>query len=183
MQTFLPHASFWRTARELDDKRLGKQRVEALQVLYALKGLSPGWGNHPITRMWRGYEYGLAMYGIVCCRVWRDERGFRDTTEEKLRYAQVYTERLDRWNETTEGKLSRMYPAAMHDLRANELKRLDLLPWWFGWKPLHASHRSNLMRKNPQYYAQEFGELTPGDLPYLWPDATKPGQYTILESR
>ena len=32
MQTFLPYADFKRSAESLDNKRLGKQRVEAMQI-------------------------------------------------------------------------------------------------------------------------------------------------------
>ncbi|MDQ1681515.1 MAG: hypothetical protein QOH99_56, partial [Frankiaceae bacterium] len=35
MQTFLPYADFGASARVLDDRRLGKQRVETLQILRA----------------------------------------------------------------------------------------------------------------------------------------------------
>ena len=36
MQTFLPHSSFKDTFKVLDYKRLGKQRVEAHQILNIL---------------------------------------------------------------------------------------------------------------------------------------------------
>ncbi len=26
-------------------------------------------------------------------------------------------------------------------------------PWWWGWSPIHASHRASLLRKDPAYYA------------------------------
>ena len=54
MQTFLPYADFAETARVLDQRRLGKQRVEALQVLRALFIPGYGWRHHPVVRMWRG---------------------------------------------------------------------------------------------------------------------------------
>lgn len=38
MQTFLPYADFERSARTLDLKRLGKQRVECIQVVRGLAG-------------------------------------------------------------------------------------------------------------------------------------------------
>ena len=47
MQTFLPYASFIKSAQCLDDKRLGKQRVECLQILKAIKDVNYGWRNHP----------------------------------------------------------------------------------------------------------------------------------------
>ena len=45
MQTFLPYPSMGQSVRCLDYRRLGKQRVEALQILNALDGKSKGWTN------------------------------------------------------------------------------------------------------------------------------------------
>jgi len=42
------------------------------------------------------------------------------------------------------------------------------LPPWVGYEPLHASHRSNLLRKKHDYYSQ-FGWTEPLDLEYIWP--------------
>ena len=42
------------------------------------------------------------------------------------------------------------------------------LPAWFGDPSFHASHRSNLLRKNPEHYGQ-FGWCESPDLPYVWP--------------
>ena len=47
MQTFLPYSSFDLTMECLDYRRLGKQRVEAFQILRALRGETDGWTNHP----------------------------------------------------------------------------------------------------------------------------------------
>lgn len=86
MQTFLPYEDFYQSAQALDDKRLGKQRVEVLQILNALAGRSKGWTNHPATRMWRGYETYLTAYGLVVCDVWTS-RGFQDTCFDKIMQA------------------------------------------------------------------------------------------------
>lgn len=83
MQTFLPDFSFVRSAKILDDKRLGKQRVEVLQIAHNLLGYSDGWTHHPAVKMWRGYESPLLAYGIDVCDEWR-RRGFKDTVREKL---------------------------------------------------------------------------------------------------
>ena len=47
------------------------------------------------------------------------------------------------------------------------------LPPWLGDERLHASHRSNLLRKDPEYYAR-FGWREPPTLPYFWPTAGEP---------
>ena len=41
-------------------------------------------------------------------------------------------------------------------------------PSWFGLNEFHASHRSNLLRKLPEWYGR-FGWLESSDLPYYWP--------------
>ena len=42
-----------------------------------------------------------------------------------------------------------------------------ILPPWFGSYNFHRSHRSNLLRKDFEYYSQFFSE--PVDLEYIWP--------------
>lgn len=44
-----------------------------------------------------------------------------------------------------------------------------LMPTWLGDPDFHASHRSNLLRKDPLHYGP-FGWLEPPDLPYVWPE-------------
>jgi hypothetical protein len=77
MQTFLPYADFDLSAQALDRQRLGKQRVENLQILKALL-IGGGWQNHPAVRMWRGYEGSLLQYQIRICAEW-SRRGYADT--------------------------------------------------------------------------------------------------------
>lgn len=83
MQTFLPYGSFEKSAQVLDRARLGKQRVEVLQILKALTGQSKGWVAHPATLMWSGYEAALCAYGNIVCIEWR-ERGYKDTVLDTL---------------------------------------------------------------------------------------------------
>lgn len=83
MQTFLPYANFTASAKALDNRRLGKQRVECLQILKALTEPTYGWKNHPAVKMWQGCEGSLANYARAVCEEWR-ARGFRDTCLEKI---------------------------------------------------------------------------------------------------
>lgn len=78
MQTFLPYDDFRRSASCLDMRRLGKQRVEAKQLLAALRGNSTGWVNHPATKMWRGCESCLRLYKDAMIHEWVD-RGYKNT--------------------------------------------------------------------------------------------------------
>lgn len=80
MQTFLPYPSIIKSLRCLDNKRLGKQRVETLQILRALCGITKGWQNHPATRMWRDYEGALTMYYNQTLFEW-ERRGFQNNME------------------------------------------------------------------------------------------------------
>jgi hypothetical protein len=82
MQTFLPYESFSASATVLDRQRLGKQRVENLQILKALLDPEYGWQNHPAVKMWRGYESALIEYQRAICAKWTN-RGYRDSCLEK----------------------------------------------------------------------------------------------------
>ncbi|MCW2701174.1 MAG: uncharacterized protein JWQ45_2709 [Blastococcus sp.] len=150
MQTFLPVPDFEDGARLLDSPRLGKQRVETLQILRALELPDYGWASHPAVRMWRGRTPALVAYGLAMVRVWR-ERGFADTTEIQI------------------GEFAPdVVGAAQKDLAAE-----GLLPSWVGDEALHRSHRSNLIAKDPDFYRPRFTELfgpEPDDLPYVWPE-------------
>jgi len=84
MQTFLTHYSndtkqaFQQSARDLDRARLGKQRVEAYQILRTLLGEGKGWVNHPATKMWRGHETLLGLYHDIMIDEWVS-RGYNNT--------------------------------------------------------------------------------------------------------
>ena len=43
-----------------------------------------------------------------------------------------------------------------------------LMPRWLGDEKLHASHRSNLLKKDPEYYGR-YNWKESDDLPYHWP--------------
>ena len=84
MQTFLPYPDFAESAKCLDMKRLGKQRVEVLQLLNSLyKPNYKGWKNHPCREMWRDTPQALVEYGLVICREWIS-RGYKDTCYGKI---------------------------------------------------------------------------------------------------
>ena len=140
MQTFLPYPSFSESAKVLDNKRLGKQRVETYQILRTLMGESTGWHHHPAVKMWQGFEWALWSYGQDMCIEWI-RRGFKDTVL---------------------GKLEGMEPYRVID--SSRFKK----PVWLGSQAFHSSHRSNLLRKDPSHYGQ-FGWQELNNLPYIWP--------------
>lgn len=84
MQTFLPYPDFAQSAKVLDMKRLGKQRVEVLQLLNSLyRPDYKGWKNHPCREMWRDTPQALVEYGLAICTEWKS-RGYKDTCYEKI---------------------------------------------------------------------------------------------------
>ena len=115
------HWSYKNSARVLDSKRLGKQRVEAYQILQLLCGKSSKWANHPAVLQWKGYEWSLFDYVSDICLVWKEERGFVDTIYNKL-------DGLIIPGPTTE---------VLH----------PTLPPWMGNEEIHRSHRSRLLFK------------------------------------
>lgn len=148
MQTFTPYADFEASARVLDVKRLGKQRVEVVQIVRALTVPGYAWANHPAVLMWRGFAEALGRYGLVVCAVWL-ERGFGDTCAATITadLAQAGVRRL------------RSYP---------DLESDDALPSWLFNPDLRRSHQSALVRKDPDHYRPHFPDV-PDDLPYVWP--------------
>ncbi len=141
MQTFLPHSNFHESAKCLDMKRLGKQRVEVLQLLNSFhKPDYKGWKKHPAREMWRGYENALVYYGICICEEWIS-RGYKDTCL---------------------GKISAFF-------RETESKDKSTVPMppWLGNEQLHLSHKSNLIRKYPEHYKAYWPDI-PDNIPYLW---------------
>jgi hypothetical protein len=144
MQTFLPYPDFRQSARVLDDRRLGKQRVETLQILRALHIEDYGWRHHPAVAMWRGYACALVAYGEAMVAEWR-QRGFRDSVGPKLR-------------EFCPG------PA----LSQPELAARGMVPPWLGAPAFHRAHQSALVHRKPEHYRRYFPAV-PEDLPYVWP--------------
>jgi hypothetical protein len=149
MQTFLPYADFAASASVLDLRRLGKQRVEALQVLRGLIVPGYGWRHHPAVRMWTGYEEALVRYGLEMCRRWTDEG------------------RADTCAATLAADFAARHPGRpVRDTAA--LARAGELPNWLGDPAFHLSHRSALVTKAPDFYRPLFPGVPTG-LPYVWP--------------
>jgi hypothetical protein len=156
MQTFLTYIGWNKSLQSLDSQRLGKQRVEAKQILMILNGESNGYQHHPAISMWRGYERALCWYGAAACYQWRIVRG-------------------------NECNLFPWFPARDSEYRAQGVKP-EVPPWTKDiW--LLCSHRSNLIRKDPKNY-EKLWPGTPGNMPYLWPlnDPKEPDGYRLLVS-
>lgn len=139
VNTFLPYSDFLESAKTLDYRRLGKQRVECMQILNVLDKLKTwdgvstlGWRNHPAVRMWVGYENSLKQYTNTVIQEWVD-RGYNNNMK-------------------------------FYDYDSNSIS----YPKWLGDSGFHASHRSNLLRKDNIHYGN-FGWTEPDNLEYIWP--------------
>ncbi len=133
MQTFLPYPNIRKSLKVIDNKRLGKQRVEAFQILNILlnRTNTKGWRAHPAVKMWKNHVNALKYYFNSSIEEWK-KRGFKNNmNKEKIRGKIVY-------------------------------------PNWFGQKEFHASHRSNLLRKDKEYYSK-FNWKEKDNLAYVWP--------------
>lgn len=115
MQTFLPFADFKQPAFVLDNKRILKQTVECIQILNTLCGLSQGWQNHPIIKMWKGYESALLEYTITC---------LDESLSRGIRFTSATQQKIYHFADIIENK---------------EIKYPD----WLGNKDFHLSHQSN----------------------------------------
>lgn len=140
MQTFLPYPSFAESAAVLDRARLGKQRVEALQVLRAVTIPTYGWRHHPAAKMWRGFVPALTKYSL-------------DMTDEWIR----------------RGHPDIVRPQLLEFANVDGLAQADIpMPPWLGDEAFHESHRANLVRKDPEFYGPLFGDVDVA-APYVWP--------------
>jgi hypothetical protein len=144
MQTFFPDRDPHKCASVLDIKRLYKQIVECKQIFNTLQKLQEdptqkiGWRNHPAVKMWQGYENYLRFYQSCMLEEWCRRRWDFE--------ADIYQDNL----------------ASGHFIESQDI------PPWVGNEEFHASHRSNLLRKDESHYRQ-FGWTESTDIEYFWP--------------
>jgi len=139
MQTFLPYPEFTESARVLDYKRLGKQRVECLQILKTLQYGSK-WSHHPAVLMWKGYELVLIRYGIEICKEWIN-RSYKDSCLSQIQdfewYYQHQTFKFTPWlgnedfHRSHRSNLLRKYPEHYRQFWPDEP---DNLPYFWPTK-------------------------------------------------
>jgi hypothetical protein len=121
MQTFLPYADFRTSLDCLDNRRLGKQRVEAMQLVRAIETNS-AWSRHPAARMWKNFVPALKLYHDIAIRVWL-ERGFKNSMVEYNEEVSDFPMWLGKEN--------------FHSAHRSNLLRKDPIHYGkFGWKEL-----------------------------------------------
>jgi hypothetical protein len=171
MQTFLPYPNFKKSLQILDYRRLGKQRLEAYQIIRILKAASQ-------SKVYRdGKEEATQAYGTIH-RGADDEAnkgrrmntkrhkfggGWRNHPAVKMWRGHInalklyYNLSLDKW--ISRGYKDRMQKMSIHGK--------IVYPAWFGRNKFHSAHRSNLLLKDAVYYGN-FSWREKPDLPYLW---------------
>jgi hypothetical protein len=130
MQTFLPSGSPIFAAQVLDNKRLNKQILECYQILKVLATNGKAWRNHPAVLMWEGHEGALLEYvGDMI-------------TEAK--YRGIKTEN----NQANINALVAKYGKQWDNSKPDWMRDKEKLAKVVG------THRANLYRKDPIYYAE-----------------------------
>ena len=141
MNTFLPYSDFEMSAKALDQTRLWKQVLECDQIEKSVILIQAG--APPAIIPWRHHPAVVQWSRHLVGLVF-----YRNV---------MLAACIRRGIRTTK--------------RPERLTLPIPLPSWIGDEAFHASHRSNLLRKDPAWYGQ-FGWIEPHDLPYIWPSKT-----------
>jgi len=72
VNTFLPFPDFRLSAKVLDYKRLGRQRVEAMIMINILTNATNkmGWKDHPAVLAWKDNVEALKLYHNIIINEW-----------------------------------------------------------------------------------------------------------------
>ena len=163
VNTFIIYSDIYQTMKALDYRRLGKQRVEAKQIIDLLEYYDEndefpekGWKNHPAVLSWIGYTNALKAYFNICLLEWVN-RGYNNTMESYDVKESKYIARECEFDGKTcifEKKTKYSYP-----------KFVSFPPYLF-------SHQAALYRKDPKFYdffdMDELEEYI--NIGYLWPN-------------
>ena len=168
MQTFLPHADFYKSAHCLDDRRLGKQRVEGYQIL---KSLSIG----PYQRFHDNNWISCDETTYKLLKSMKIKKLVRKTPWYNHPATKMWCGYERKLREYTEVVCNAWVSRGFKDTIVEKLKSISCqfsknlsCPNWLGDVSFHASHRSNLLRKHKGWYSK-FNWSEPDDLPYVWP--------------
>ena len=144
MQTFITDFNIRISAQNLDRIRLGNQRNEAIIILKNVLGIQNGWKHHPAVKMWIGYEKFLLYVYITAHIIEWSIRGYKN-----IKCVKEYN------------NLSKL----LVDRHITD-KHMCTPPWIT--TDFIESHRSNLIKKNRDFYKRLFPNTIEG-LPYVWP--------------
>jgi hypothetical protein len=176
MQTFLPYPNFAQSAACLDNKRLGKQRVEVLKILNALaKGpqhcpvcltgpIDQRVCYHPELAAKKLHGHAIkttAWYNHPATQMWL---GY---TDRLVAYGMII---CDEWikrgfKDTCRDKIQAMLLKA-------PTSHIGQTPTWLGREDFHSAHKAALLAKDYSHY-KTFGWTETPALNYIWPGQNK----------
>ncbi len=161
-------------AKALDNRRLGKQRVEAMQIINLLESdKKKGFKHHPASLMWKDHINGLKYYCNCIIEEWIS-RGFKNTMDlYDISYLDDTSTNTNVKDNTPEKKDNtatnkKDNTEKKKDNTATNTTEKVTLPWWFTNKCLQMSHKCSLQRKDPKYYKFDVDSayMLTG---YIWP--------------
>jgi len=171
MQTFLAYPNYYESLKCLDSSRLGNQVYREGKTI-----VSGGWKNHPIAKMWKGYEYSLCEYCLEGLKV--------------LRERNLFYPKWEKWfAEKQKSFINNGYPnwlgnEALHSSHRSNLLfkgRKDIV--YLALKKLIKISKKEINRDNIEMYEllckenninignnwyRQFGWKEPDNLPYVW---------------
>ncbi|KAL2642854.1 hypothetical protein R1flu_010441 [Riccia fluitans] len=179
LNTFLPYSNFERSIHCLDNKRLGKQRVEAKQILNIISEdlPPPGTENRNLLADTSPKKLAGPVIEDLDEQIVSTSRSGKKVAKRKRRWENAPVVRMWRgygdalvvyYNLSLEEWERRGYRNILLKPVQSSSESAPIMPPWLGDDALHASHRSNLLRKEPEYY-RKFDWTEPDSLPYRWP--------------
>jgi hypothetical protein len=141
----MPHINSGATAASLSDTDLREQIGVVDRIVRGLEGDESGQeGDFLGLSMWTGFEYRLILHGM------------------RLAHELIAIRHIA----VAEGLTAYIAKIGIELEEAGDTDRTD--PPWVGNLDVHRSHRSQLIRLDPQSYADRWPN-TPPRMPALWP--------------
>lgn len=130
---WLPFASMTMSIEPLDNDQLDDAWTTAYNALRANLGCRNA-PSDQVVKLWRGSETALANYAVQVMREQKLRQPRREIFTHDLFWAIV-----EDGPRILSGKV--IIELEMLDVSPRGLKSHGFLPNWFGWRPLHESHR------------------------------------------
>lgn len=176
MQTFMLNPdTLTHSACGLDRERLGKQRVEAYQILKTLDAYhtyngSPeskpkySWSGHPAVLMWYSYEKALIAYAVATCAAWI-HRGYSDTIIDKLK-RRYYPTLSGEWEYDVPWWWTNL--KSRHALVSSHQRSVHTKAYW-AWLTRGADSYAFYTNCQSRLVVSTEMYTTPDEIDYFWP--------------
>lgn len=156
--TYMTRGHFGASHRDLSDTQLYQVMQQSTEIFDHLTGVkSLDNPNHPVLKMWEGYEFALGIYGMMGNLEWSFKRGY------------------------AEHDVMMFFYRAIKEMQSDDPEFTYETPPWVGDPAVIRSHRSNLHRRTKEPHPWKD---CPDNWPYIWPqiDDTPQG-YRLWLSR